>query len=268
MSIFKLTGKLSDITAKYLKERYLVDLELVRVDGSAWPDVAYENALRVALQKFQQYTQVIVSEKVVTREVHDYDVRDYSQWNFLKLFLLPVKSVEKFEVRFPSTEQYTEWPLQWVKLNPLDGQIQLLPTSGTISQMLMNGAQALPLMGGHYHYLPQLFHVSYTAGFKDDDIPIDIIDAICRLAVIELLTVAGDTVYKPGATSFSVSKDGVSQSIGILNNGRLPAVFGSRIGFYLTQLFGSQDTRQWNGTSGDLGVIRGQYHGNMSMVVA
>ncbi len=133
--------------------------------------------------------------------------------------------------------------------------------------LLGQGSEILPLLAGNYSILPQLFHVSYTPGFLNDELPLTIVDAICKLAVIEILTVASDTIYKPGVTSFSVSKDGVTSSMGILNNGRLPAVFASKIGFYLTQLYGKQDNRSWDGSAGDLGTIKKSYAG-LGMAVA
>lgn len=270
MATHRLVAKLSDLTPEYVKQRYLVDLadRLVLEDGSPWPDLVYEHAIETAIQRFQESTQVNVLADPIVRDPYDFDLRDYNNFAYISLKQRPVRSVEKFEVKWPSSDVYIPWPIEWVKLEPGSGQIRLVPTGGTIAQVLLGqGSQVLPLLAGNYTIVPQLFHISYTPGFKDDLLPKTILDVICKLAVIEVLTVAGDTVYKPGVTSFSVSKDGVTQSTGIMNNGRLPAVFGSRIGFYMRQLYGNVDTSQWDGLSGDLGTIRKTYR-NMTFAVA
>lgn len=270
MATHSLFGKISDITPAYIKGRYLVDLadRLVLQDGSPWPDLAYDHAIETGIVRFQEATQVNIIATPVVRDPYDFDIRDYNNFAYFSLNQRPVKEVTKFEVKWPSSDTYTEWPLAWVKLQPMSGQLRLVPTGGTIAQVLLGqGSQYLPLLAGNYSMVPQLFHISYIPGFPNDDIPKTIIDSICKMAVIELLTVASDTIYKPGVTSYSISKDGVSHSIGIMNNGRLPAVFGSRIGFYMRQLYGNVDSSAWDGTAGDLGYIRKTYR-TMSMSTA
>lgn len=258
--------RITDLDVKYLKDRYLYGLDFVNYDGSPWPDAPYEQSINVALAKFQEMTQIAVLDTPIVREAHDYSAADYLRWAFIGLFRKPVMSVQKIEVKFPVNDDYIEWPLDWVKLNKEPGQIQLIPSQGSLSNILIGqNAGLLPLLQGAYNYVPQMWHISYTPGFPNAQIPLMIIDAICKLAAIELLTLASDTIYQPGVRSITVSKDGVSHSLGILNDGRLPAVFSSKIGFWLTQLYG--DGRKWNGSDGELGALLLKYRG-INFVVA
>lgn len=268
MAVMRLTRKLDEITPKYLQDNFLRGLKIVDDDGQPWPDSWYEEKIATAVQKFQEKTQVHVVSDLIEREEHDYDARDYINWCYVELFVRPVRSVEKFEVKFPTNSEFTEWPKEWCKVSKGGGQIQIVATSGTISQVMIGqGGMSLPLMRGQVTYLPKFFHVSYRPGFPNDDIPLNIVNAICKLAAIECLTDVSDTVYPAGATSMSVSKDGQSQSISINSgNGKLPAVFASKIGYWTIQLYGSAD-QAWNGETGDLGSIKKFYHGiNMTVV--
>lgn len=260
------TRSITDLDVEYLKSRYLYGLDFVEDDGTPWPDAPYENAINVAIVKFQEMTQIAVTDAPITREIHDYSASDYVRWAFLGLFHKPVVSVQKIEVKFPVNDDFIEWPLDWVKLNRESGQIQLIPSQGSLSSILIGqNAGLLPLLQGAYNYVPQMWHISYTPGFPNAQIPLMIIDVICKLAAVELLTLASDTIYQPGVSSITVSKDGVSHALGILNNGRLPAVFASKIGFWLSQLYG--DGRQWNGNDGEIGALLKKYRG-INFVVA
>ena len=85
--------------------------------------------------------------------------------------------------------------------------------------------------------------------------PRQFIEAICKVACIDLLTVVADVIYPPGMTSKSVGIDGLSESFGIMNNGQKPPVFTGRIVQYEQELYGP------NGNDGLLYQLRTSYHG-------
>jgi hypothetical protein len=150
-----------------------------------------------------------------------------------------------------------------VRLTKEHGQIQLVPTQGTLSQVILGrGGSYLPLMFAGMGYLPQLFRISYTAGFEDGKIPMDLVDAVSKLAAVNVLSQLGQTIFPPGVTSVSSSIDGLSQSVGIMNNGQLPPVFSGLISSYRTELWG--DGRSMTGLLKD---ITDHYRGLMMRVV-
>ena len=75
-------------------------------------------------------------------------------------------------------------------------QLHLVPTSGTLSQLIIGqGADYLPLIYAGIGYLPQLWEVDYISGFDAGSVPRIIVDAICKLAVIAIATIASDLIH-------------------------------------------------------------------------
>jgi hypothetical protein len=71
----------------------------------------------------------------------------------------------------------------------------------------------LPAIYNGMDYLPQLFQVSYTAGFEEGRIPRDIVDTIGKMAAIGPFNIFGDLIAGAGIGNVSLSMDGLSQSV-------------------------------------------------------
>jgi len=238
---FEIASDISDLSAEYLKRNYLWSLDFVDHQHRPLPRDFYEQKLAFAAACFERETKIRVVRRLVTDEKHDYYVNDYQLFAWIQLFEYPVISVNKIGVIYPTGQEVFNFPLEWVKLMEQHGQVQLVPTNGTLSQVILGrGGSYLPLIYQNIGYLPQLFHIDYTVGFAKDKYPMDILDAICKLATIEVLSIVGDSIFPPGVTSISAGIDGLSQGIGILNNGQLPAVFAGRINLYRKELYGER----------------------------
>jgi hypothetical protein len=230
-----------DVTAAYLQEDYLFGLELLDDTGNPYPDSFYEHAIIRAASKLETVCQIRLTPRTIIDEPHDYHVNDYQMFSFIKLWAAPVISVEQVRIVFPTSVEGVIFPKGWVKLDKNGGQIQLIPTAGTLSQVIMGqGGSYLPMIyHGGLSYLPQLFHIDYTSGFEEGKVPVMVISALCKLAVIDILTIVADVIYPPGMTSKSVGIDGLSESMGIMNNGQKPPVFTGRISQYEFELYGA-----------------------------
>lgn len=249
---------LDDINPANLKTRYLFGIEFLDAQGQPYPDDFYFYHLSRAVQELERETHVNIMRKTISDEKHDYDVRDYFQFAFLKLFEAPIVSVERVSLVYPTGVNIFTIPSEWVKMYPENGQIHLVPTTGTLSMVILGqGGTYLPLIYQGLGYLPHLFHVDYTAGLETGEIPLDVMDAIFKLACIELLRVAGDILYPPGTTSLSVGIDGLSQSQGHQN-----PPFRARLDSYKEDLYGDGRTNR-----GLLAKIKQFYHG-MNMRVS
>jgi hypothetical protein len=111
-------------------------------------------------------------------------------------------------------------------------------------------------------YLPQLFNVDYRAGFEKGTIPQIFIDAVAKLAVINIFSTIGESVYPTGVSSQSFGIDGMSQSRGYVKGGEFAPIFSGTINQYQRELLG--DPRL--GTPGLLHDIRNYYRGvNMTV---
>lgn len=233
------TLALSDLTAAYLQRQYLTGLTLCGADGQPLSDEYFEDHIATAIAKLEDITHVDILQRVNTSERHDYRVNDYVAYGFLQLFRLPAQSVQVVRAVYPTGQTIQVFPSEWVRLEISHAQIHLVPTSGTLSQVIIGqGADYLPLIYSGLGYLPHLWEVDYTSGFDPDKVPRMVTDAIMKLTAIEVLTIMSDLIAPLGVASSSLSVDGLSQSI----SRQLPA-FRARIDQYNTSLglpFGQQ----------------------------
>lgn len=252
-------ASLSDITPQYVREKY-IGFDLV-IPGTnppeALPDSFYEQHINIAASIFERETDIILNETEIVDEMHDYLINDYQMFAFISLLKPPANLITKMAVRYPANSTDTLWPIEWARLQ-FPNQLQIVPTAGTLSQVLIGQSGSyLPIIYTSMGYLPQLFRISYKAGFGPGKLPFDILDAVCKLAVISIFSARSDSMFPPGFTSLSLGIDGLSQSFGMLNNGQVPAVFGSRIAWYEKQLYGTGNPNN----PGFLANIKMRYNG-------
>ena len=224
----------STFCASYLKANYLTGLTICGADGQELPDDYYDNQIDNAVAKIEDLINIDIATRVNLAEHHDYRVTDYSNYGFLQLFRTPVQSVQEVRAVYPTGQTIQVFPPEWIRLEQRHAQIHLVPTAGTLSQVVLgNGADYLPLIYGGLGYLPFLWEVDYTTGFtaecspgmttgagstqlSDSEItsgvPRMIADAVMKFAAIEILQIASDTVLPLGISSQSLGVDGLSQS--------------------------------------------------------
>lgn len=251
------------LTPEYIRANYITGLTFVDANGNLYPDSWYWTHIRAAVSTFERETQIAVLRRTITDEQHDYNASDYVRYAFVNLFMYPVVQVLAVGAQYPTGQKIMDFPPEWFRIDELAGQIQLVPTAGTLSQVMIGqGGAYLPMIFSTISYMPKLWHVDYIAGFAEGKVPWDIIDTICKLASVNLLSVAAQDILPPGVTSVSVGTDGVSQSTGYMNNGQLPPVFTGLINMYRKDLYGGPgDT-----PPGQLKRIRDFYRG-IQMIV-
>lgn len=247
-----------------------------------WPDELFWVFLSKGAERIKELANVIVAPERVL-EVHDYRARDYVQMARLTLFKAPVHQVTSVKAVYPSTgvvagstqavnsdgsQTIFDFPLEWVRLYA-DGSLHLVPTQGSLSNiMLGRGGAYIPLVYGALEYLPQLWQIEYVAGFQNTKVPYIVADALFKIAAIEALTTLSDTLKPVGASSVSVSFDGISRNTQFESGrGRAAAVFASRIEAYQKEVYGSSEAVSTHEVGGLIKQIRDRYHG-VSMVVA
>lgn len=224
------------ITVAELKQRYLFGLDLSNDQGIQYPDSAYEHYILSAVSWLEHQLDIFILPTTIIGEKHDYYRNDAVMFNFIQLEHYPVISVEELNVRYPSGQSVIRYPQEWLSIDKTHGLLRVVPTAGTMSEvMLAQGGSFLPTIYGGAGYLPDLFHVDYTAGFEDGRIPRLIIDIIGKVASLGPFNIFGDLIAGAGIATFSVSVDGLSQNIGTTASAT-NAGFGSRIIQYLKEV--------------------------------
>jgi len=223
------------LTVDELKARYMFGLDLTNDKGEPLEDAVYLSYIMAAIRGFEKQVDIPLLPSTFV-EKHDYYRHDYHSFNFVHLDNTPVISVEEFRVQYPSGQNVIIFPGEWIRLNKLEGHVQIVPTSGTLSEILVGqGGSFLPAIYNGLDYLPQLFEVSYTAGFEDGQIPADIVNVIGMMASIGPFHIFGDLIAGAGIANISLSMDGLSQSIGTTSSAT-NAGYGARVGNYLKEI--------------------------------
>lgn len=225
----------SVLTVEQLKARYLFGVDITDTRGIPYAEASFQHFILTAIRWFEhQLDMPVLPTSFVER--HDYYREDFGAYNFIKLDNSPVLSVEEFRVQYPSGQNVIVFPNEWVRLNNAEGQVQIVPTAGTLSEVLVGqGGSFLPAIYNGLSYLPQLFEVSYTAGFEAGKVPRNIVDCIGMYAALGPFHVFGDLLGGAGIASSSLSLDGLSQNVNTTSSPE-NAGYGARVRQYLKQI--------------------------------
>lgn len=227
---------LNILTPAQLRERYLFGLDLTNDDGQPLPDVQYQHYILTGIEWLQHALDIPILPTTFIREFHDYYRTDYPEFNIINLDNYPVISLEEFRVEYPSGQTVVNFPLEWIRLDKVHGIVRIVPTAGTLSEIIIGqGGSFLPAVYSGLDSLPDLFAISYTAGFADGKIPTNLLDLIGKRAALGPLNIFGDLVAGAGIANISTSIDGLSQTIGTTSSAT-NAGFGARILQYTKEM--------------------------------
>ena len=223
------------LTVAQLKSRYLFGLDLTDESGQPMSDAVFQHYILAAIQWLEHELDIPLLPTTFC-DLQDYYRNDWEAFNFIKLDNLPLISVEEFKVQYPAGQTVITYPQEWLRINAESAQIQIVPTTGTLSQFAIGvGGHFLPMIYGGQDYLPHLFQIQYVAGFAEGQIPRNIIDLIGMAASLGPFNVFGDLIAGAGIANLSLSMDGLSQTIGTTSSAT-NAGYGARIKQYLEQL--------------------------------
>lgn len=156
------------LSAAWLKESFLLGIDLTLDDGSEYPDTIYEQSITAAIAYVEHELGIVIDPISVRNERHDaLDVQRAAWWP-LRLDRRPVLEVTAFEIKFGNYQPVTV-PTSWCQvLSSEHGQVHLIPSEESLGSYLFRAG--VPLMLGDtmtpYAYIPGYFVVSYRAGFE------------------------------------------------------------------------------------------------------
>lgn len=223
-------------TARQLKSDYLFGITLEDEDGNEYPNANIDNWIEKAVAWMENQLQISITPTVITAENHDYQINEYMAFCYIQLHQFPVVSVDSIKASYAG-QDVMDFPSDWIQIYKESGQLQLVPSTGTLGQVLLGqcGGLLLPMLNSRYSNMPHLFKVSYTAGFETNSVPGNIVDLIAMKACIGVLNIMGDILLGAGIASQSVSIDGLSESIGTTQSAENSA-YSARIRQYERQI--------------------------------
>ncbi len=218
------------LTVDELKRRYLYGVSFIDRSGNEIDPVVFEDSITEAISEIEHELNLTITPTKYT-EYKDYDINDYRNFSFLQLDHRPTISVDTVSLQLIKGENLVSFPPEWIRLYNAGSQVQITPTSGSVSGFIIGNSGYLPVIYGVTRNFPQMIEVVYNAGFEQDKIPKIINTLIGLYASIPLLIMAGDLVLGAGIASETISLDGLSQSVSGTNNGKYNA-YGARITSY------------------------------------
>ncbi len=251
------------ISPEEITKFYLFGIPLCNADGREL-DNEFMRQKILNSQKFLEGLLFIKLTEQFIHETSDFNRQEWSSWGFVKT-TFPVKIPCALEGRYNQVNQIT-YPGNWLCSRKEDSSLSgnddsvyyrqiSLVASGTgatsIEGVVYNGSTPF-YSGMGFDNIPNYWHTTYLTGF--DKVPRDIIDAIGKLTAAQILVQLGDTYMGIGTNNYSVSLDGLSQSISLLKSGDF-GVFGSRIKAFGMDLFGP------DGNGGTIANLKAKYKG-------
>ncbi len=203
------------ITPQELRELYLFGINLNDADGNEMPDSMLQHYIDAAQEWLETEVPGLTFKEIeIVDEIHDYYVDDYMNFGIVRPFKFPVKSVSRWAIQFPLQTEVLRFDVSWVRVDSVGGQINLVPTEGTLSSIILGvGGSFLPLLYNALDFVPGIIHIDYKIGFDGKNIPVLAKDLIGKKASISLLGIIGDLVLGAGIAAKSISLDGLSQSV-------------------------------------------------------
>ncbi len=202
------------LTPENLKQWFMYGLDLTDDDGYPFPISMFEFAIKAAVDGLEKTIGVKLKPTTIVQEKQDYFINEYRDFAFIQLNEYPVISVESVSIKYPTAQAAITFPSDWIQANLEHGQIHLVPTSGSLSQILMGvGGDYLNFVWRGWEFMPNLWRINYTAGFPCGQVPYDLVGIVARMAAFYPLNIAGDLVGGIAIASKSIGIDGLSQNI-------------------------------------------------------
>lgn len=205
-----------NLNAEWLIRRFLVGVNLTDDFGNDYPDELFEMSIASAKTLIETDLGLTIDAVQRTERI-DLTYNDAYRAYQVTLQHRPLVTTEPLIWQFAVGDfPAATIPAGWVHVRDADlGLLEIIPGAGTMPMMWTAGG--LYWYGRFYPWesrIPAFHKITYTAGLcPGRGIPADIQMAIGLTASILPLDTAGDLIAGAGIASYSISMDGLSQSI-------------------------------------------------------
>src|SRR5882724_8918185 len=201
----------SILTAKDVKSRFLYGINLKAPNGDIMSDDAIQYHIDAATSDVETFLQIPIRSRYFAEERADYVRGEYSNWGYFKLKNTPIIQFYAFQVIYPDTGSVVNLPLEWLQTDAVgeSGVVNIIPGVNSMANFIIGyGNSILPLVFSTADFLPDLFKISYSAGFPANKCPEAITRVIGIKAVIDILIQVSNSFLPTGAIEQQIGMDG------------------------------------------------------------
>jgi hypothetical protein len=243
----------SILTAKDLRDRFLFGINLTAPNGQTLSDDTIQWHIDAATSAVENYLQIDIRPRYYAQERVDYMRQDYSNWGYARLKHGPIIQIYEFLVIYPDTGSVVSLPLEWLQTDAVgeSSVVNIIPGVNSMGNFIIGfGNSILPLVFSTADYLPDLFKVSYKAGFPANKVPEAFLSVIAKKAVIDILIQISNSYLVNGAIEQQLGIDGNFERVTTI-----PFLYEKQIELYRKQY------------AEEISELRSRYQG-IKMVVA
>ena len=208
------------------KQEYLFGIPLTSsLTGETVSDNTLKKFIEKGISDFETSVRIHVNP-VKHTDRFDFERADDLRFGTRRVMRWPILKVERLAALWPGRNealsevdpdqsQEIEYPTSWVTMQGDTGLIRIVPNSGSLVNadvnFLASSAYRTVVLGGLKGW-PNMWRMTYIAGFDRDKVPEAVNDLIGVLGSIKFLSMMGPIIF-PVATQ-SIGLDGMSQSVG------------------------------------------------------
>ena len=215
----KNTGKI--FSSGELLSLYLYGINVRANDGTELSKKTINYYIEAAQKEIENYLNIKLFPTLINEKIGYYRDDYYGKF--------PI-----FQTKYPAKRAYTVigminavnqivYPSQWINTHTDDPDndypkfISLVPSGSTA----ITGSMDVVLTGmmtnlglQRWNHVPEYWYVQYLTGYDNDKLPMDVVNVIGKLASIGIFNILGDLIVGAGIANYSLSIDGLSQSLG------------------------------------------------------
>lgn len=226
------------ISPKQLRDIYLFGIPIKDQNGVSLDDETLRFYIKAAQDEVEEFLNVKLKRQII-EETKEFSGVDFVRWGYIKATYL-VECALSLEGFFNTTKQVT-YPVTWLSTKQTnDGKnfhrnIYIVPSGDatTFSEALTISGIVPELGYLGWTNIPNYWKLRYATGFEE--VPNDILNAIGKMASMNIFAIAGDLIIGAGIASTSLSIDGLSQAISTTQSAE-NAGYSARIKQYQAEL--------------------------------
>ncbi len=230
-SNFSISSDLS-ISVDEIRKTYLHGISLKNRSGQEIQDWVIEDLIKLATEDLENSLSIKLCIQLYNENISLFG-DDIASASLIR-FSLPVVCVKSIKAKYGQFEMFelNNESITFKKSSDsmnVSRNVHIVPTGNFY--LTHNAIQVGFYRSGN---LPNYWDVTYVTGWKNP--PRVLVDVIAKMVCINILPIASDAYLPyPGATSQSISLDGLSQSVSTTNSAS-SGLFGARIKQYIDEL--------------------------------